>query len=83
MKKQDFKNPDKVLRNYDRQPFHVDGKINIVIDNEFQGKTMKTPVYIKMDAPESLLLSEGVCRQLYYNYHYLSHGGARGWIHQE
>ena len=25
---------------------------------------MKTPVYIKMDAPESLLLSEGVCRQL-------------------
>ena len=25
---------------------------------------MKTPVYVKMDAPEVLLLSEGVCRQL-------------------
>ena len=25
---------------------------------------MKTPVYIKMDAPEELLLSEGECRQL-------------------
>ena len=62
LKKRDFKNLDKVLRNYDRQPFHVDGKIDI--DIEFQGKTMKTPVYIKMDAPESLLLSEGVCRQL-------------------
>ena len=25
---------------------------------------MKTPVYIKADAPEQLLLGEGVCRQL-------------------
>ena len=25
---------------------------------------MKTPVYVKMDAPEQLLLSEGVFRQL-------------------
>ena len=25
---------------------------------------MKTAVYVKMDAPEQLLLSEGVCRQL-------------------
>ena len=25
---------------------------------------MRTPVYVKMDAPEQLLLSEGVCRQL-------------------
>ncbi|XP_065917442.1 uncharacterized protein [Dysidea avara] len=25
---------------------------------------MKTPIYIKMDAPESLLLSEGMCRKL-------------------
>ena len=31
---------------------------------------MKTPVYVKMDAPEELLLSEGVCRQLsIINYH--------------
>ena len=25
---------------------------------------MKTPIYLKMDAKESLLLSEGVCHQL-------------------
>ena len=25
---------------------------------------MKTPVFVKMDAPELLLLSEGVCRQV-------------------
>ena len=36
----------------------------IEVDIEFQGKTMKTRVYVKMDAPEELLLSEGVCRQL-------------------
>ena len=30
----------------------------------FNGKSITTPVYIKMDAPEQLLLSEGVCRQL-------------------
>ena len=62
LKKRDFKPPDKVPRNYDRQPFHIDGKIDVNI--EFDGKTMLTPIYIKMDAPELLLLSEGVCRQL-------------------
>ena len=31
---------------------------------------MKTPVYVKMDAKEQLLLSEGVCRQLgFVQYH--------------
>jgi hypothetical protein len=30
----------------------------------FDDKTMCTPVYIKMDAADQLLLSEGVCRQL-------------------
>lgn len=25
---------------------------------------MRTPIYLKMDAPDQLLLSEGVCRQL-------------------
>ena len=68
LKKRDFKKPDKVPRNYDQQPFHVDGKI--VIDIEFRERTMTTPVYVKMDAPEELLLSEGVCRQLgIINYH--------------
>ena len=30
----------------------------------FDGKTMCTPVYVKMDSPDPLLLSEGMCRQL-------------------
>ena len=62
LKKWDFKALDKVLRNYDCQPFHIDGKIEV--DIEFDGETMKTPIYIKVDAAESLLLSKGVCRQL-------------------
>ncbi len=35
-----------------------------MLDVTFEDKTMCTPVYVKMDAPEQLLLSEGVCRQL-------------------
>lgn len=31
---------------------------------EFDGKSLTTPVYLKMDSPDRLLLSEGVCRQL-------------------
>ena len=62
LRKRDFKPPDKVPKNYDLKPFHVDGMIEV--DIEFQERTMKTPVYVKMDAPEELLLSEGVCRQL-------------------
>ena len=33
-------------------------------DISFLNKTMNTPVYVKMDAHEPLLLSEGVCRQM-------------------
>ena len=62
LRKKDFKPPDKVPRNYDQQPFRLDGRIDL--DVTFDGKTMNTPVYIKMDAREQLLLSEGVCRQL-------------------
>ena len=40
----------------------LDGRINF--DIEFLDKTMSTPIYVKMDAHEQLLLSEGVCRQL-------------------
>ena len=65
LKKRDFKKPDKAPRNYDQQPFHIDGKI--VIDIEFRERTMTTPVYVKMHAPEELFLSEGVCQQLVCN----------------
>ena len=34
------------------------------VDIKFQGKTMKIPVYVIMDAPKELLSLEGVCQQL-------------------
>lgn len=60
--KKDFKTPDKVPQTYDWKVFHLDGHMEMEIS--FGGKTLKTMVYIKMDAIDHLLLSEGVCRQL-------------------
>lgn len=60
--KKDFKPPDKQPRTYNQQTFHIDGRVEL--DISFNDRTMKTAVYVKMDAPEQLLLSEGVCRQL-------------------
>ena len=62
LKKRDFKPADKVPRTYNQQPFHLDGRMDL--DVTFGEKTMCTPIYIKMDAFDQLLLSEGVCRQL-------------------
>ncbi len=62
LKKRDLKKPDKTPKTYDRKPFTLDGRMDL--DITFTGKTMCTPVYLKMDAHEQLLLSEGVCRQL-------------------
>ena len=62
LKKKDFKPPDKVPRTYSRQTFSLNGQMEL--DISFGKKTMKTKVYIKMDAYDQLLLSEGVCRQL-------------------
>ena len=60
--KRDFKPPDRTPHNYDQQPFRVDGRMDL--DISFLDKTMKTPVHVKMDAHEPLLLSEGICRQM-------------------
>ena len=57
-----FRKPDKVRRNYDGREFRLDGCMEM--DITFQDKTLTTTVYIKMDAIDQLLLSEGVCRQL-------------------
>ena len=62
LRKRDFKPPDQPPHNYDHKPFHLDGRMDL--DISFLDKTMKTPVYVKMDAHEPLLLSEGVCRQM-------------------
>jgi len=60
--KKDFKPPDNQPRTYNLQPFRVHGRIEV--DVSFGDHTMKTSIYVKMDAPEPLLLSESVCRQL-------------------
>ena len=62
LRKKHFKPVDKVACSYDHRPFHLDGQMDLEIS--FNDQSMVTPVYIKMDAPEQLLLSEGVCRQL-------------------
>ena len=62
LKKRGLQRPDKTPRNYDQTPFTLDGRLEL--DISFAGTTMRTPVYVKMDAPDQLLLSEGVCRQL-------------------
>ena len=62
LKKKDFRKADKIPRTYSQQSFTLDGKMDL--DISFEGSTMRTPIYIKMDAPEPLLLLEGVCRQL-------------------
>ena len=46
-------------RNYDQRPFKLHGRIDMTIT--FGGRVLTTPVYIKMDTEEPLLLSEGVC----------------------
>ena len=62
LRKKDFKPADKTPYNYDKKPFRLDGKLEL--DVSFQDRTMTTDIYVKMDASEPLLLSEGVCRQL-------------------
>lgn len=62
LKKKDLKEADKTPHNYDQSLFKLDGHMDLEI--LFDDKAMVTPVYIKMDAHEPLLLSEGVCRQL-------------------
>ena len=56
LKKRDLKRPDKQPRNYDQTPFSLDGRV--YLDISFGDKTVRTPVYIKSNAPDQMLLSE-------------------------
>lgn len=47
-KLKDLKKSDKTPRNYDHRPFQLDGRMDL--DLTFNGQTMCTPVYIKLDA---------------------------------
>ena len=62
LRKRQFKPPDRLPRAYNHQPFRLDGRMDLRVS--FGEKDMVTPIYVKMDAPDPLLLSEGVCRQL-------------------
>ena len=62
LKKSRLKASDKIPKTYDRRSFTLDGRMDL--DVCFNGIEMRTPVYIKLDAPEQLLIAEGVCRQL-------------------
>ena len=64
LRRRDLKPPDKIPRNYDQRPFTLHGKMDMTIT--FGGRVLTTPVYIKMDTEEPLLLSEGVnCTDLH------------------
>ena len=68
LRQRHLKPVDKTPHTYDRRTFHLDGRLDL--DVTFDGHTMTTPIYVKMDAKEQLLISEGVCRQLgIVNYH--------------
>ena len=74
LKKKQLKKADKCPRTYDRRQFSLDGRLDL--DITFGEKTMSTPIYLKMDAHDELLLSEGVCSQLgIVSYHTDVHPG--------
>ena len=54
--------PDKTPHMYDQKPFNLDGRIDFSV--MFQDKIMHTAIYVKIDAHDQLLLSDGVCHQL-------------------
>ena len=60
--KKNFKSANKIPYGYNNKPFQLDGRIDL--DITFAEHTMCTTVYLKMDACEPVLLSEGVCHQL-------------------
>ena len=60
--RRDFRPADKTPHTYDQKTFRIDGRVDL--DITFQGRSMSTPIYVKMDAKEQRLLSEGVYRQL-------------------
>ena len=53
---------DRTPRTYDRKTFKLHGRMDL--DISFGDRTINTPINIKMDAHDQLLLSEGVCRLL-------------------
>ena len=57
LRKRNFKKADKTPQTYNQQNFELDRRMDLEIT--FGERTMCTPVYIKMNAVDQLLLSEG------------------------
>ncbi len=47
LRKKDFRSADKTPRTYDQRPFVLHGCMDL--DITFGGKTMSTPIYVKME----------------------------------
>lgn len=60
--KKQFKAADKIPFTYNRWQFQLDGYLSL--DVIFDQWVICVPVYIKIDAHDDLLLSEGLCQQL-------------------
>ena len=54
-----------MVHTYDQKTFHLDDWFDL--DISFQDCTIKIPIYVKSNAKEHLLISEGVCHQLEYH----------------
>ena len=57
-----IRSADQRACSYDQKPITLDGQIDLNIS--FGENTLCTAVYIKLVAPDALLLSESVCRTL-------------------
>ena len=62
LRKSQLLKANKIPYTYDGKPFMLDGLLQL--DVTFEDHTINTTVYLKMDANEQLLMSEGVCWQL-------------------
>ena len=60
--KEEVKTVDKQAFTYNKQRITLDGRVDINIS--FEDKQVYTTIYVKMEVPNPLLLSEAVCRQL-------------------
>ena len=54
-----FKPPDRLPRAYNHELFQLDGCMDLKVS--FGERDMVTPIHVKMDEPDPLLLSEGAC----------------------
>ena len=57
-----FKPANKQACAYSGQPISLDGQMDVTIS--FESHNIKTIIYVKLQAPDQLLLSESVCREL-------------------